>query len=67
MRDGGGTLLDQEPMRDGRTRCRVTFDSFEEAYLDLVRLGAEVEVLEPDGSPGAARRHRRRRARAYTT
>ena len=48
MRDGGGALLDQTAMSDGRARCRVTFDSLEEAYLDLVRLGAEVEVLEPE-------------------
>lgn len=48
MRVGGGTLLDQAAMDDGRTRCRVSFDTFEDAYEDLVRLGAEVEVLEPE-------------------
>lgn len=48
MRDGGGTLVDHAAMADGRTRCRVTFDTFEDAYDDLVRLGAEVEVLEPE-------------------
>lgn len=47
MRGGGGTLLDHEAIRDGRTRCRVTFDTFDDAYEDLVLLGAEVEVLEP--------------------
>src|SRR6478736_5539816 len=48
MRDGRGTLVDQGAMDDGRTRCCVTFDTFEDAYDDLVRLGAEVEVLEPE-------------------
>jgi predicted DNA-binding transcriptional regulator YafY len=48
MHGGGGTLVDHEAMRDGRIVCQVTFDTFEDAYEDLVRLGAEVEVLEPE-------------------
>jgi predicted DNA-binding transcriptional regulator YafY len=47
MRDGDGTLVSEEAMSDGRTRCRVRFDTFDEAYADLLRLGADIEVLEP--------------------
>jgi predicted DNA-binding transcriptional regulator YafY len=47
LRDRGGALLEQTTRDDGRVRCRVAFDSLGEAFDDLVRLGAGVEVHEP--------------------
>jgi predicted DNA-binding transcriptional regulator YafY len=47
IRDGGGAILELTDLVDGRTRCRVAFESLDEAFGDLVRLGAGVEVLEP--------------------
>lgn len=41
------TLLSEEALADGRARCRVAFESVEDAFLDLIPLGADVEVLEP--------------------
>ena len=43
----GRELRDHEP-GDGRTRCVFAFESFDDAYGDLLWLGADVEVLEPD-------------------
>ena len=45
----GRALRDHEPLADGRTRCVFAFESFDDAYLDVLSLGADVEVLEPDG------------------
>ena len=46
-RHGGRVLRDHEPCEDGRSRCRLAFESFDDAYGDLLWLGAEVEVVEP--------------------
>jgi predicted DNA-binding transcriptional regulator YafY len=48
-RYAGRALRDHEPLADGRTRCVFAFESFDDAYLDVLSLGADVEVLEPDG------------------
>jgi predicted DNA-binding transcriptional regulator YafY len=47
-RGHGRQLREHRPVRGGRTRCVVAFESFEDAYGDLMWLGAEVEVLEPE-------------------
>jgi predicted DNA-binding transcriptional regulator YafY len=44
----GRALREHESIDDGRTRCRFAFESFDDAYMDLLALGAEVEVVEPD-------------------
>ncbi len=44
---GSRTVLDEEPLPDGWKRCRVAFESLDDAYFDLLRLGADVEVKEP--------------------
>jgi predicted DNA-binding transcriptional regulator YafY len=33
---------------DGWTRCTLAFESLDDAYLDLMRLGADIEILGPD-------------------
>jgi len=48
-RYAGRALRDHEPLPDGRTRCVFAFESFDDAYLDVLSLGANVEVVEPDG------------------
>ena len=47
MRYYGRALKETHPHDDGRTRCELAFESLDDAYTDIVRLGAEVEVLEP--------------------
>jgi predicted DNA-binding transcriptional regulator YafY len=47
LRDGGGAIMEQTGGRRGRTRCRLAFDSLDEAFGGLVRLGAGIEVHEP--------------------
>jgi hypothetical protein len=47
IRDGGGAIVEQSAGPRGRTRCRLAFDSLDEAFGDLVRLGAGIEVREP--------------------
>jgi predicted DNA-binding transcriptional regulator YafY len=47
-RAGGRALRDHTPTADGRSEIRFAFESYEDAYLDLLSLGAEVEVLEPE-------------------
>ncbi len=37
-----------EVLPDGWTRCTLAFESLDDAYLDLMRLGADVEILAPD-------------------
>ena len=48
LRDGGGAMVEQDEGEDGRIRCRLAFDSLDEAFGDLVRLGPGVEVHEPE-------------------
>jgi predicted DNA-binding transcriptional regulator YafY len=47
-RYGGRALRSHEPLDDDRTRVRFAFESYDDAYIDLLSLGAEVEVLEPE-------------------
>jgi predicted DNA-binding transcriptional regulator YafY len=47
-RAGGRALRRHTPCADGRTEITFAFESSEDAYLDLLSLGAEVEVLEPE-------------------
>jgi predicted DNA-binding transcriptional regulator YafY len=47
-RGAGRELRGHEPAANGRTRCVMAFESVEDAYGDLLWLGAEVEVLEPE-------------------
>jgi predicted DNA-binding transcriptional regulator YafY len=47
-RSHGRQLLAHEPAAGGRTRCVMTFESVEDAYGELLWLGAEVEVLAPE-------------------
>jgi predicted DNA-binding transcriptional regulator YafY len=46
-RYGGRALRGHRTLDDGRAEVRFAFESFDEAYLDLLSLGAEVEVVEP--------------------
>ncbi len=47
-RSSGVMLTHQRPERADRwTRCRVAFESNDDAYRDLLRLGADVEVVAP--------------------
>jgi predicted DNA-binding transcriptional regulator YafY len=48
VRDGGGAVLARAPSRRDRVRCDLTFDTMDEAFSVLVRLGAAVEVREPE-------------------
>ncbi len=45
---GGRALRDHQLIENGWTRCVIAFDSLDEAYVDLLRLGGDVEVLEPE-------------------
>jgi predicted DNA-binding transcriptional regulator YafY len=47
MRYYGRALKETRPHDDGRTRCELGFESLDDAYTDIVRLGAEIEVLAP--------------------
>jgi predicted DNA-binding transcriptional regulator YafY len=47
MRDFGRAILDDHVLPDGRRRCTLAFESLDDAYLDLLRLGADIEVIEP--------------------
>ena len=44
----GRELRAHEPADRERIRCVFAFESFDDAYGDLLWLGADVEVLEPD-------------------
>jgi predicted DNA-binding transcriptional regulator YafY len=44
-----GTTKDwTEPLADGRRDCIAAFDSLDDAYFELMRMGADVEVLAPE-------------------
>jgi predicted DNA-binding transcriptional regulator YafY len=51
-RGHGRQLREHRPAGADRTRCVVAFESFEDAYGDLMWLGPEVEVLEPEDLRG---------------
>ena len=46
-RGGGRALVGQVPRADATTRVTMAFDHLGQAFSDLFRLGAEVEVIEP--------------------
>ncbi|MGQ0825362.1 MAG: helix-turn-helix transcriptional regulator [Actinomycetota bacterium] len=46
-RYAGRSFREQEPLDDGTLRCALSFESLDDAFIELMRLGAEVEVLEP--------------------
>jgi predicted DNA-binding transcriptional regulator YafY len=45
----GRRLGAQDAADDGWTRCSVAFETLDDAYADLIQMGADVEVVEPDG------------------
>ncbi len=47
-RTSGPAIKAHTALADGWTRCTIAFESLDDAYLDLVRLGADVEILAPD-------------------
>jgi predicted DNA-binding transcriptional regulator YafY len=49
VRSGGRAFLDHEVDDDGTLHATVAFESLDEAFVDLLRLGADVEVLAPIG------------------
>jgi len=38
---------EREALDEPRARCTVAFENLDEAYDDLLQLGAEVEVIDP--------------------
>jgi predicted DNA-binding transcriptional regulator YafY len=47
-RTSGRAIKAHTVLPDGWTRCTLAFESLDDAYLDLMRLGADVEILAPD-------------------
>jgi len=47
MRTSGRAIKARTVLPDGWSRCTLAFESLDDAYLDLMRLGAEVEILAP--------------------
>ncbi len=47
-RTSGRAIKAHEVLPDGWMRCTLAFESLDDAYLDLMRLGADVEILAPD-------------------
>jgi len=48
MRNSGRKIVEYEPDGTGTLRCVLAFESIEDAFSELLRLGAEVEVLTPE-------------------
>ncbi len=46
-RTSGRAIKAHAVLPDGWTRCTLAFESLDDAYLDLMRLGADVEILAP--------------------
>ena len=46
-RQGGRSISERDGLDEPRARCTVAFENLEEAYDDLLQLGAEVEVIDP--------------------
>lgn len=44
---GGRSVGEREDVDEPRARCTVAFENLDEAYEDLLQLGAEVEVIDP--------------------
>jgi predicted DNA-binding transcriptional regulator YafY len=47
-RYGGRALRAHTPVDDDRVQVRFAFESFDDAYIDVLSLGADVEVIEPE-------------------
>jgi predicted DNA-binding transcriptional regulator YafY len=47
MRGYGRTIKHTAPLDNNWVRCELAFESLGDAYVDIMRLGADVEVLEP--------------------
>ena len=46
-RSSGRAIKERHPLDDGWTRATVAFESIDDAFTELLRLGAEVEIIEP--------------------
>ena len=46
-RTSGRAIKAHTVLADGWSRCTLAFESLDDAYLDLMRLGADVEILAP--------------------
>jgi predicted DNA-binding transcriptional regulator YafY len=46
-RSSGRAIKERRPLDDGWTRATVAFESVDDAFTELLRLGAEVEIIEP--------------------
>ena len=46
-RSSGRAIKERHPLDDGWTRATVAFESVDDAFTELLRLGAEVEIMEP--------------------
>jgi predicted DNA-binding transcriptional regulator YafY len=47
-RRGARSMREHTLLDNGWTRCVVAFESLDEAFVDVLRLGPEVEVVEPE-------------------
>ena len=47
-RTSGRAIKAHTMQPDGWTRCTIAFESLDDAYVDLMRLGADVEILAPE-------------------
>jgi predicted DNA-binding transcriptional regulator YafY len=46
-RSSGRAIKERRVLNDGWTRATVAFESVDDAYTELLRLGADVEIIEP--------------------
>ena len=47
-RTSGRAIKAHTVLPDGWTRCTLAFESLDDAYLDLMRLGADIEIVAPE-------------------
>ncbi|MGQ0824473.1 MAG: helix-turn-helix transcriptional regulator [Actinomycetota bacterium] len=40
-------IIDETPVDSGWTECRIAFESVDDAYFDLLRLGSDAEITAP--------------------
>ena len=48
VRGYGRALKGSRMLDDGRKECVIVFEQLDDAFVDLIKLGAEVEVVEPE-------------------
>ena len=46
-RSSGRAIKERHPLDDGWTHATIAFESVDDAYTELLRLGADVEIIEP--------------------